>query len=75
MKENSQEEIAAGALMTQRQVARYLSISVAGAGNLDIPRVRLGERRHAYLKADVDAWVESHREAGGKRCSTSTIRG
>jgi|LSQA01.1.fsa_nt_gi predicted DNA-binding transcriptional regulator AlpA len=48
-------------ILNRADAAEYLTISEMLLNRLDIPRIRLG-RRVAYRKADIDAWLETHRE-------------
>lgn len=67
MNNHEQAENTAGALMTRRQVSKYLGLCLSSVDRLDIPRIKIGERRRAYLKADVDSWIESHKEKGREK--------
>lgn len=57
-----QAENTVNALMTRQQVAEYLGLCLSIVDRLDIPRIKISERRRAYLKSDVDSWIESHKE-------------
>lgn len=46
-------------LMTRKQVAEYLHISMSTFNKIDIPFVRL-RRKKIYFKETVDAWLKNH---------------
>lgn len=54
--ENSQS------LMTRKELSKYLGCCITTLDKLDIPRIKLSERRICYDKSDVDSWIESRKE-------------
>jgi excisionase family DNA binding protein len=56
-----------GELLTKRQVALLLQVSVSTVERLtrngELPSVKFGRSRR-YFRADVMAYLESHREGG-----------
>ena len=65
-------EGAAGALMNTVQAAAYLNLAPSTLekdrvfGRLRIPYIKLGSKRVAYERRDLDQWKQAR-----KRCSTS----
>jgi hypothetical protein len=65
-------EGAAGALMNTVQAAAYLNLAPSTLekdrclGRLQIPYLKLGSKRVAYERRDLDQWKQAR-----KRCSTS----
>lgn len=45
-------------VMTVRQVAEMLQVSVDQVYRMDLPRTRIGVGRYRYLEHEVMAWLE-----------------
>lgn len=48
--------------MTRKELSKYLGCCISTLDKLDIPRIKLSERRICYNKSDVDSWIESRKE-------------
>lgn len=66
MEKKENDFLTSGAgLMTRKETAKYLSCGLNTLDGLGIPRIKLSVRRYAYLKKDVDKWINDHRENCG----------
>lgn len=56
-------DIPPDALLTREQVAARLQVRPRQVDRLGVPCLRLGLKTKRYVPADVNAWIEEHRNA------------